>query len=144
MTLEQALKEIQRLRGLIEVLEETIADQELTIAELEDEKAELEGELEEAVEYEILDDEEYDEIEERVFLRDIGFDPDRLPKSVGERMDIRSRLESPIPDLSDKLNECQEQYAYLEQHYDRAFELGYDPITKEFYCRACQRAGRED
>lgn len=94
MTLEQALKEIQRLRGLIEVLEETIADQELTIAELEDEKAELQGELEEAVEYDILDDDEYEDLEERVFLKDIGFDPDRLPMSVGERMGIARLLEA--------------------------------------------------
>jgi len=142
MTLEQALKEIQRLRGLIEVLEETIADHELTIADLEDEKAKLEGQIEDS--WVPVSDDDLEEVEERVFLRDIGLDPDRLPSSVGERMDIRSRLESPIPDLSQALDECQDQYRYLEEHYNRAWELGYDPITREFYCRACIRAGRED
>lgn len=86
---------------------------------------------------------DYDPEELFSFLQDIGLDPYRLPSSVGERLDIKSRLESPIPDLSEKLDECQEQYNYLEQHYNRAWELGYDPITKDFYCKACSRAGRE-
>lgn len=93
MNLEQALKEIRRLRGLIDDLEETIADHELTIATLEDEKAELQGELEEAIEYDILDDDDFEELEERVFLRDIGLDPDRLPNSLGDRMMLRDRLQ---------------------------------------------------
>lgn len=126
----------------IEKLEDIITAQNSRIDELEHEVGKLEQEVENS--WVPVSDEEFNEIEERVFLRDIGFDPDRLPSMLGERVDIRSRLESPIPDLSQALDECQEQYGYLEQHYDRAFELGYDPITKEFYCRGCVRAGRED
>lgn len=110
------------------------------IEELEMEVADLEMQVDDCIDL----DEDPRYMELRDFLSDIGFDPHKLPSSVGERMDIRSRLESPIPDLSQALEECQEQYKYLEEHYDRAFELGYDPITKEFYCRACSRAGRDD
>jgi len=126
----------------IEELEDIITAQNSEIDDLEHEVGKLEREIENS--WVPVSDEDFNEIEERVFLRDIGFDPDRLPTSVGERMDIRSRLESPIPDLSQALDECQDQYTYLEEHYNRAFELGYDPITREFYCRACVRAGRED
>lgn len=126
----------------IEELEEIIADQNLAIDDLEVKVGKLEQEIEDS--WIPISPEELEEVQERVFLRDIGLDPDRLPSSVGERMDIRKRLESPIPDLSDALEECQEQYKYIEEHYNRAWELGYDPITKDFYCRACSRAGRFD
>lgn len=126
----------------IEELEEQIADLELEVHDLEVKVSQLEEQIEDS--WMPVSEEDLEDLPERIFLQEIGFDPDRLPTSVGERMDIKSRLESPIPDLSQALDECQEQYAYLEKHYDRAFELGYDPITKEFYCRACDRAGRHD
>jgi chromosome segregation ATPase len=126
----------------IEELEEQIADLEMEKSDLEVKVDRLEQEIEGS--WIPVSAEDLEDLPERIFLQEIGFDPDRLPSSVGERMDIRSRLESPIPDLSQALDECQEQYSYLEKHYDRAFELGYDPITKDFYCRACVRAGRED
>lgn len=126
----------------IEELEEIITAQNGRIDDLETEIGQLEQKIEDS--WIPVSEEDLQDLPERIFLQDIGLDPDRLPTSVGERLDIKSRLESPIPDLSDKLAECQEQYAYLEKHYDRAWELGYDPITKEFYCRACQRAGRHD
>lgn len=78
------------------------------------------------------------------FLEEIGFDPFDLPSSVGERMEIRDRVASAIPDLSQALEECQDNSKHLEEHYNRAWELGYDPITKDFYCRACDRAKRRD
>lgn len=126
----------------IEELEDIIANQNLAIDDLEVKVGQLEQQIEDS--WMPVSEEDLEDLQERSFLREIGFDPDRLPSTLGERMDIRSRLESPIPDLSQALDECQEQYNYLEKHYDRAFELGYDPITKEFYCRACVRAGRED
>lgn len=99
-SLEEALaiiafqeRKITRLEDKVDQLEEKIADLDLVIEDLENEKAELQGELEEAVEYDILDDDEYEDIEERVFLRDIGLDPDRLPTSVGDRMMLRDRLQ---------------------------------------------------
>lgn len=135
MNLKDALAKIEELEGII-------ADQNLAIDDLEVKVSQLERKIEDS--WVPVSEEDLQDLPERVFLQDIGLDPDRLPTSVGERMDIKSRLESPIPDLSQALDECQEQYAYLEKHYDRAFELGYDPITKEFYCRACDRAGRHD
>lgn len=61
------------------------------VAELEERIAELESELETAGIL-MVSDEEFEELEERVFLRDIGFDPDNLPSSVGERADIKRAL----------------------------------------------------
>jgi hypothetical protein len=40
------------------------------------------------------DSEEYEDLDVVIFLRDIGFDPDRLPSSVGERMAIRDLLQA--------------------------------------------------
>ena len=120
----------------IEELEEIVASQNLAIDDLENKVGRLENNTDWWIP---VSEEELEDMDERVFLRDIGLDPDRLPSSVGERMDIRKRLESPIPDLTEKLEECQEQYGYLEEHYNRAWELGYDPITKEFYCKACAK-----
>ncbi len=130
----------------IETLKQSLDKALARIADLEQDVKQMAAEIEcsppnsDDFEWHKLD---YDPEELWIFLEDIGLDPNRLPSSVGERMDIRKRLESPIPDLSEKLEECQEQYNYLEQHYNRAWELGYDPITKDFYCRACSRAGRE-
>lgn len=126
----------------IEDLKHQISEMDDEISELEDRIEELEKEVEDADLFE-LDSDDLEELDAYVFLREIGFDPDNLPTSVGERIDIRNKLESKIPNLTEALDECQEQYSYLEKHYERAFELGYDPITKEFYCRACSRAGRE-
>lgn len=125
-----------------------IGDLEQELIDLEDD---LNGDADSGLysddDFEIVvdpDPEYLETLDPYIFLREIGFDPWNLPKTLGERNDIRDRLASPIPDLSAKLDECQEQYGYLEEHYNRAWELGYDPITKEFYCRACIRAGRED
>jgi len=139
MNLKEALAKIEEL-------EEQIADLEQEIDDLEQDAERANDPLydsDDVIEIFNPDPEALETLDPYVFLRDIGFDPWNLPSSVGERMDIRKRLESPIPDLSDKLEECQEQYNYLEQHYNRAWELGYDPITKDFYCKACSRAGRE-
>lgn len=133
-----------------------ISELTMKVGDLEQELCDLEDDLngEEANsglygedDFEIVvdpDPEYLETLDPYIFLRDIGLDPWNLPSSVGERMDIRKRLESPVPDLSDKLDECQEQYKYIEEHYNRAWELGYDPVTKDFYCRACTRAGRLD
>jgi hypothetical protein len=78
-----ALRKIDRLRDIIESQNDRIQ--------------ELEKELEEAEEYDIYDDvgeEEWEELDVVVFLRDIGFDPDRLPSSVGDRRAIRDLLEA--------------------------------------------------
>lgn len=136
MNLKEALTKIEEL-------EEQIADLEMEIDDLKQdaEEEELYGDLyAEDEDVLVQDDPEYLEtLDAFVFLREIGLDPFKLPSSVGERMEIRDRLASPIPDLTQALDECQDQYKYLEQHYNRAFELGYDPITKEFYCRACAK-----
>lgn len=140
MNLKEALAKIEEL-------EEEIADLELEIDGLEQDAERANDPLydsDDVIEIFNPDPEALETLDPYIFLRDIGLDPWKLPSSVGERMDIRKRLESPIPDLSEKLEECQEQYGYLEQHYNRAWELGYDPITKDFYCKACSRAGRED
>jgi len=139
MNLKEALAKIEEL-------EEQIADMELEIDDLEQDAERANDPLYDNEEYNGLKLQtlDYDPEELYIFLEDIGLDPNRLPSSLGERMDIKSRLESPIPDLSEKLEECQEQYSYLEEHYTRAWELGYDPITKDFYCKACSRAGRYD
>ena len=121
----------------IEELEHIIGEQNLVIDDLENQVGKLEREIENS--WVPVLDEDLEDLEERNFLRDIGLDPDRLPSSVGVRMDIRDRIASPVPDLTQALEECQEQYGYLEEHYNRAWELGYDPITKEFYCKACAK-----
>lgn len=40
------------------------------------------------------DNEEFEDLDVVIFLRDIGFDPDNLPSSVGERMAIRDLLQA--------------------------------------------------
>lgn len=94
MNLPQALAEIRRLRALIDALEDTIADQELQIDDLEHTNCQLEQQI--ADSWVPVSEEELNEIEERVFLRDIGFDPDRLPISVGERMAIRDAISQTV------------------------------------------------
>ena len=128
---------LQEALARIEELEHIIGEQNLVIDDLENQVGKLEREIENS--WVPVLDEDLEDLEERNFLRDIGLDPDRLPSSVGVRMDIRDRIASPVPDLTQALEECQEQYGYLEEHYNRAWELGYDPITKEFYCKACAK-----
>ncbi len=140
MNLKEALAKIEEL-------EEEIADLEQEIDDLEQDAERANDPLygdDDVIEIFNPDPEALETLDPYVFLRDIGLDPWNLPSSLGARMDIKKRLESPIPDLSDALEECQEQYKYLEEHYTRAWELGYDPITKDFYCKACSRAGRFD
>jgi chromosome segregation ATPase len=128
---------LQEALARIEELEEIIANQNMAIDDLENKIGDLEQQIEDS--WIPVTKEDLEDLEQFTFLRDIGLDPDRLPSSVGERMNIRDRLASPIPDLTQALEECQEQYGYLEEHYNRAWELGYDPITKEFYCKACAK-----
>lgn len=66
------------------------------IYQLIDKVQELESELErlkDGVSEEVIEaNEEWEELDVVVFLRDIGFDPDNLPNSLGERMAIRDAI----------------------------------------------------
>lgn len=66
------------------------------IYELQAKVEELETELEqlrEGIDEQVIEAEgEWEDLDVVVFLRDIGFDPDNLPSSVGERMSIRDAI----------------------------------------------------
>lgn len=78
----------------IDDLESQIADLEMQVDDLEHD-AEAEDDDDLYYEDDCPDlDEDPRYMEMREFLRDIGFDPDSLPSSVGERMAICGLLEA--------------------------------------------------
>lgn len=82
-TIQDQKREIDRLQQIIDLQNERISELESQIEEHEECEEEP---------WIRISDEEFEELEERVFLRDIGFDPDELPSSVGARLDIRRVL----------------------------------------------------